>query len=140
MAYQVLARKWRPKTFAQLVGQEHVIKALANAFASARLHHAYLLTGTRGVGAGGIICQFEKNYGESRMKRLYLLAALTLPARRLMRVVLSICWKSMRHPILGSIIFAKYWITRSMHRPPAVLKSTLSTKCTCFPNRHSMRC
>ena len=50
MAYQVLARKWRPKTFAQLVGQEHVIKALANAFASARLHHAYLLTGTRGVG------------------------------------------------------------------------------------------
>ncbi|QZA78372.1 DNA polymerase III subunit gamma/tau [Deefgea tanakiae] len=50
MSYQVLARKWRPKTFAQLVGQEHVIKALANAFASARLHHAYLLTGTRGVG------------------------------------------------------------------------------------------
>ncbi|WP_035059268.1 DNA polymerase III subunit gamma/tau [Andreprevotia chitinilytica] len=50
MAYQVLARKWRPKTFAQLVGQEHVIKALANAFASERLHHAYLLTGTRGVG------------------------------------------------------------------------------------------
>lgn len=50
MSYQVLARKWRPKTFAQLVGQEHVIKALANAFASERLHHAYLLTGTRGVG------------------------------------------------------------------------------------------
>ncbi|SMC29019.1 DNA polymerase-3 subunit gamma/tau [Andreprevotia lacus DSM 23236] len=50
MAYQVLARKWRPRTFAQLVGQEHVIRALANAFASERLHHAYLLTGTRGVG------------------------------------------------------------------------------------------
>ncbi|NHQ86287.1 DNA polymerase III subunit gamma/tau [Iodobacter sp. HSC-16F04] len=50
MAYQVLARKWRPKSFAQLVGQEHVIKALANAFANDRLHHAYLLTGTRGVG------------------------------------------------------------------------------------------
>lgn len=50
MAYQVLARKWRPKNFAQLVGQEHVIRAIANAFNSERLHHAYLLTGTRGVG------------------------------------------------------------------------------------------
>lgn len=50
MAYQVLARKWRPKNFAQLVGQEHVIRAIANAFTSERLHHAYLLTGTRGVG------------------------------------------------------------------------------------------
>jgi len=50
MAYQVLARKWRPKSFSQLVGQEHVIKALANAFENDRLHHAYLLTGTRGVG------------------------------------------------------------------------------------------
>ena len=48
--YQVLARKWRPKTFADLVGQEHVVKALQNALAAGRLHHAYLLTGTRGVG------------------------------------------------------------------------------------------
>lgn len=50
MAYQVLARKWRPKTFADLVGQEHVVKALQNALDEGRLHHAYLLTGTRGVG------------------------------------------------------------------------------------------
>ncbi|KLT72395.1 DNA polymerase III subunits gamma and tau [Neisseria arctica] len=50
MAYQVLARKWRPKTFADLVGQEHVVKALKNALDKGRLHHAYLLTGTRGVG------------------------------------------------------------------------------------------
>ena len=50
MAYQVLARKWRPKTFADLVGQEHVVKALQNALDKGRLHHAYLLTGTRGVG------------------------------------------------------------------------------------------
>ncbi|SUA36121.1 DNA polymerase III subunits gamma and tau [Neisseria zoodegmatis] len=50
MAYQVLARKWRPKTFADLVGQEHVVKALRNALDEGRLHHAYLLTGTRGVG------------------------------------------------------------------------------------------
>ena len=50
MSYLVLARKYRPKTFAQLVGQEHVVQALANALRSGRLHHAYLFTGTRGVG------------------------------------------------------------------------------------------
>ncbi len=50
MTYQVLARKWRPKTFAELAGQEHVVTALTNALSRGRLHHAYLLTGTRGVG------------------------------------------------------------------------------------------
>jgi len=50
MAYQVLARKWRPRDFSSLVGQEHVVRALRHALQSQRLHHAYLLTGTRGVG------------------------------------------------------------------------------------------
>ncbi len=50
MSYQVLARKWRPKTFSELVGQEHIVTALTNALTRGRLHHAYLLTGTRGVG------------------------------------------------------------------------------------------
>ena len=50
MSYQVLARKWRPRTFASLVGQEHVVKALTHALEVGRLHHAYLFTGTRGVG------------------------------------------------------------------------------------------
>jgi DNA polymerase-3 subunit gamma/tau len=50
MSYLVLARKWRPKSFADTVGQEHVLKALVNALDSGRLHHAYLFTGTRGVG------------------------------------------------------------------------------------------
>ena len=50
MSYQVLARKWRPKTFAELAGQEHVLQALVNALDGDRLHHAYLFTGTRGVG------------------------------------------------------------------------------------------
>lgn len=50
MSYQVLARKWRPKTFRELVGQVHVLKALVNALDTGRLHHAYLFTGTRGVG------------------------------------------------------------------------------------------
>ncbi len=50
MEYQVLARKYRPKTFTSMMGQEHVLKALANALETERLHHAYLFTGTRGVG------------------------------------------------------------------------------------------
>ena len=50
MSYQVLARKWRPKGFAELVGQEHVVRALSNALDNDRVHHAYLFTGTRGVG------------------------------------------------------------------------------------------
>ena len=50
MSYQVLARKWRPKTFKQLVGQEHVSQALINGLDQDRLHHAFLFTGTRGVG------------------------------------------------------------------------------------------
>jgi len=50
MSYQVLARKWRPRSFAEVIGQAHVLKALTNALGSGRLHHAYLFTGTRGVG------------------------------------------------------------------------------------------
>jgi len=50
MTYQVLARKWRPRDFGTLVGQEHVVKALRHALENQRLHHAYLFTGTRGVG------------------------------------------------------------------------------------------
>lgn len=50
MSYQVLARKWRPRGFEEMVGQEHVLRALSNALDSGRLHHAFLFTGTRGVG------------------------------------------------------------------------------------------
>jgi DNA polymerase-3 subunit gamma/tau len=50
MTYQVLARKWRPRSFDTLVGQDHVVRALTNALTQQRLHHAYLFTGTRGVG------------------------------------------------------------------------------------------
>jgi len=50
MSYQVLARKWRPGSFADMVGQEHVVRALSNALERGQLHHAYLFTGTRGVG------------------------------------------------------------------------------------------
>ncbi|MGJ8514388.1 DNA polymerase III subunit gamma/tau [Carnimonas bestiolae] len=60
MSYQVLARKWRPRTFHELVGQDHVARALVNALDQERLHHAYLFTGTRGVGKTTIARIFAK--------------------------------------------------------------------------------
>ncbi|MDP5130832.1 MAG: DNA polymerase III subunit gamma/tau [Paraglaciecola sp.] len=61
MSYQVLARKWRPNSFAELVGQEHVVSAISNALDNDRLHHAYLFTGTRGVGKTTIARIFSKS-------------------------------------------------------------------------------
>ncbi|HZC00830.1 MAG TPA: AAA family ATPase, partial [Gammaproteobacteria bacterium] len=60
MSYQVLARKWRPRRFEQMVGQTHVLRALINALDSKRLHHAYLFTGTRGVGKTTVARIFAK--------------------------------------------------------------------------------
>jgi DNA polymerase-3 subunit gamma/tau len=61
MSYQVLARKWRPRKFVELVGQEHVVRALTNALDTGRMHHAYLFTGTRGVGKTTIARIFAKS-------------------------------------------------------------------------------
>lgn len=61
MGYQVLARKWRPNRFGELVGQEHVVTAISNALDNDRLHHAYLFTGTRGVGKTTIARIFSKS-------------------------------------------------------------------------------
>ena len=60
MSYQALARKWRPRSFDAIVGQEHVVRALVNAFERDRLHHAYLFSGTRGVGKTTIARVFAK--------------------------------------------------------------------------------
>ncbi|MXY14996.1 MAG: DNA polymerase III subunit gamma/tau, partial [Proteobacteria bacterium] len=60
MSYQALARKWRPGNFAEVVGQVHVVKALSNALDQQRLHHAYLFTGTRGVGKTTLARIFAK--------------------------------------------------------------------------------
>ena len=61
MSYQVLARKWRPRQFAELVGQEHVVRALSHALDGGRIHHAFLFTGTRGVGKTTIARIFAKS-------------------------------------------------------------------------------
>lgn len=60
MSYQVLARKWRPRTFQEMVGQEHILRMLTNALDNQRLHHAYLFTGTRGVGKTTLARIFAK--------------------------------------------------------------------------------
>ncbi len=65
MSYQVLARKWRPQTFADVVGQEHVLTALANGLSLGRIHHAYLFSGTRGVGKT-LYCPFAGKRSELR--------------------------------------------------------------------------
>ena len=61
MSYQVLARKWRPRQFSELVGQEHVVRALSHALDGGRIHHAFLFTGTRGVGKTTIARIFAKS-------------------------------------------------------------------------------
>src|SRR5579872_6352434 len=61
MSYQVLARKWRPRTFQEMVGQEHILRMLTNALDNQRLHHAYLFTGTRGVGKTTLARIFAKS-------------------------------------------------------------------------------
>ena len=61
MSYLVLARKWRPRKFSELVGQEHVVRALSNALETGRVHHAFLFTGTRGVGKTTIARIFAKS-------------------------------------------------------------------------------
>ncbi|MDH3468655.1 MAG: DNA polymerase III subunit gamma/tau, partial [Gammaproteobacteria bacterium] len=60
MSYQALARKWRPRAFADVVGQDYVVTALSNALDSDRVHHAYLFAGTRGVGKTTLARIFAK--------------------------------------------------------------------------------
>jgi len=66
MSYLVLARKWRPRRFSELVGQEHVVRALTNALQSGRVHHAFLFTGTRGIGKTTIARIFAKSLNCTR--------------------------------------------------------------------------
>ena len=68
MSYLALARKWRPKHFKDIVGQEHVVQALSNALNSKKMHHAYLFSGTRGIGKTTIARILAKAFLEARWR------------------------------------------------------------------------
>ncbi len=80
MSHQVLARKWRPGTFSEMVGQQHVLQALVNALETGRLHHAYLFTGTRGVGKTTVARILAKclNCDRATKEKHVVIAAITL--------------------------------------------------------------
>ncbi len=98
MSYQVLARKWRPASFDQVVGQSHVLHALTNALSQQRLHHAYLFTGTRGVGKTSLARLFAKG-STAKPGSPPSHVANAVPVRKLPRGVLSTLSKSMRLPV-----------------------------------------
>ncbi len=90
MSYIVLARKWRPKRFAEMVGQEHVLRALTNALDSGRVHHAFLFTGTRGVGKTTVARILAKSLNcEDRGGEFQPLRCMRMPAERSMRAASS---------------------------------------------------
>ena len=108
MSYQVLARKWRPRKFSELVGQEHVVRALTNALDSGRMHHAYLFTGTRGVGkttvsrilAKSLNCLGANGQGGITGSRPSRVVSVRY-VRRWTKAVLSICWRLMQPATLA---------------------------------------
>jgi DNA polymerase-3 subunit gamma/tau len=151
MSYLVLARKWRPKTFADTVGQEHVLKALVNALDSGRLHHAYLFTGTRGVGKTTIArilakalnceegvtsepcgeCGSCREIDEGRFVDL-----IEVDAASKTKV-------DDTRDLLDNVQYAPRGTCSTMFSMPprgAATRSTSSTRCTCCPPAHSMRC
>ena len=94
MSYLVLARKWRPKRFAELVGQEHVVRALTNALETGRVHHAFLFTGTRGVGKTTIARIFAKSLNCERGTVGRSLRRVRRPAWTSTPAATSTCWRS----------------------------------------------
>ena len=94
MSYLVLARKYRPRNFAEMVGQDHVVQALSNALGTQRLHHAYLFTGTRGVGKTTVtLAQLESEFAgiaalpEAEQPVVRIRADSTLPYQKVIDVM-----------------------------------------------------
>jgi len=139
MTYQVLARKWRPKAFDQLVGQPHVVTALANALDTGRLHHAYLFTGTRGVGkttlarilAKSINCETgvsSRPCGKCR-------ACTEIDTGRFVDMLEVDAATNTKVDEMRELLD-----TASTCLSPGATRSTSSTRCTCFRGMRSTRC
>jgi DNA polymerase-3 subunit gamma/tau len=122
-----LARKWRPRVFADLKGQEHVVQALSNALTQGRLHHAYLLTGTRGVGKTTLARILAKclncETGVTATPCGTCSACTQIDAGRFV-----------------DLLELDAATTRSTRRRWGATRSTSSTKCTCCRSRPSTPC
>src|SRR5574340_387222 len=130
-----LARKWRPRAFADLKGQEHVVQALSNALTQGRLHHAYLLTGTRGVGKTTLARILAKclncESGVTATPCGTCSACTQIDAGRFVDLL---------ELDAASKTCARCSTTRSTRRRWDATRSTSSTKCTCCRSRRSTPC
>ena len=123
MSYQVLARKWRPKIFAELVGRSTSSQALTHALDAQRLHHAYLLTGTRGVGKT-TIARILAKASTARPASPPRPAAPARPAPTSTPAASSTCSSSMRRPTPASTTCASCSTTRATRRRRGASRST----------------
>jgi len=150
MSYQVLARKWRPQTFADVVGQEHVLTALANGLSLGRIHHAYLFSGTRGVGkttiarllAKGLNCETGitatpcgkcENCLEIEQGRFVDLIEIDAASRTKVEDTRDLLDNVQYAPARGRF---KVYLIDEVHmllHTLAASRCTSSMKCTCFP-------
>src|SRR5690554_770480 len=145
MSYQVLARKWRPRTFHELVGQEHVQRALVNALDQGRLHHAYLFTGTRGVGKTTLarilakclncIAAGQGDEGVTSSPCGECASCVAIDEGRFVDLIEGTPPRAPRWRIPASCS-----TTCSTRRPRGATRCTSSTRCTCSPPAASTRC
>lgn len=121
MSYQVLARKWRPQRFSEVVGQQHVLSALENSLREDRLHHAYLFSGTRGVGKTSIARLFAKGLNCVNGSPPSLAVNVRI-VKRLKKGILSISLKLMLLLVLKWKTPVSYLITFNTNPPLGVLR------------------
>ena len=140
MSYTVLALKWRPRRFDELVGQRHVVQALVNSLTDKRLHHAYLFSGTRGVGKTTVARIFAKalncETGVVPEPCGVCQACVAIDEGRFVDLI-EVDAASRTQ---ASTIRASCSTTSSIRRPTAASRCTSSTRCTCCRIIPSMRC
>lgn len=140
MGYQVLARKWRPKQFAEVIGQEHVTKTLQNAIKMNRLAHAYLFVGTRGVGKTSIARLFSKAI-RCEKPRLNNNPCLECQSCKEIDSGNSLDYTEIDGASNNSVDGVRtLLITSNTYLLRESIKSMSLTKCTCFQIVHLMHC
>jgi DNA polymerase-3 subunit gamma/tau len=142
-AYTVLARKYRPRTFEDLIGQEAMVRTLANAFSSGRIAHAFMLTGVRGVGKTTTARLLARalNYETDTVHQPSV--DLTVDGRHCKSIIEGgtwTCWNWTPPRAPRSTRCASCWTGCATPRSRRATRSTSSTKCTCCRRRRSTPC